>query len=251
MAIDLEDKSQNSNTLTNIGATESATTPFVASTIAVDLEEDESDYLTAADSASLSITGDLTLECWFKPESLVGGRYTLVSKWKAQSDDRSYTFHLDGAQGLGLQWSSNGAGATITGSVTDAAIFSSVPTPYVHLAGALDVSAQEVIFYVDGSPVASTDNKQGSTSIDDNASLFSIGSSFDASGNPVFFSDGLVDEVRIWNDIRTAQEISDNYQIQLAGDEAGLVAYYPFEVLGAPPAPSGIPSYKSLLGVGR
>ena len=38
--------------------------------------------------------------------------------------------------------------------------------------------------------------------------------------------DGLIDEVRIWNDKRTSTEISNNYQTQLNGNEAGLVAYW-------------------------
>lgn len=37
---------------------------------------------------------------------------------------------------------------------------------------------------------------------------------------------GEIDEVRFWNDKRTASEIADNMFIELNGDEAGLVAYY-------------------------
>ena len=39
---------------------------------------------------------------------------------------------------------------------------------------------------------------------------------------------GLIDEVRFWSDVRTAQEISDNYQKELDGDEANLVSYWKF-----------------------
>ena len=37
---------------------------------------------------------------------------------------------------------------------------------------------------------------------------------------------GELDEVRIWNDKRTATEIADNMFLELSGDEPGLVAYY-------------------------
>ncbi len=37
---------------------------------------------------------------------------------------------------------------------------------------------------------------------------------------------GQIDEVRIWNDARTAEEIQDEMNNTLAGNEAGLVAYY-------------------------
>jgi len=38
-----------------------------------------------------------------------------------------------------------------------------------------------------------------------------------------------MDEVRIWNDVRTATEISQNYKGVLTGSEANLVAYYKFD----------------------
>ncbi len=37
-----------------------------------------------------------------------------------------------------------------------------------------------------------------------------------------------IDEVRIWNTVRTAQEIEANYKKQLIGNEAGLLSYYQF-----------------------
>ena len=37
---------------------------------------------------------------------------------------------------------------------------------------------------------------------------------------------GRLDEVRIWNDVRTAAEIADNKDDELVGNESGLVAYY-------------------------
>jgi hypothetical protein len=58
-------------------------------------------YATGADSASLSITGDITLEGNFKIESLpaAAASYTLMSKWNGDSDERSYSFDLVAASG--------------------------------------------------------------------------------------------------------------------------------------------------------
>ncbi|MFZ4769751.1 MAG: LamG-like jellyroll fold domain-containing protein, partial [Ferruginibacter sp.] len=39
---------------------------------------------------------------------------------------------------------------------------------------------------------------------------------------------GLMDELRIWNTVRTAEEISNNKNCELTGDEPGLLAYYNF-----------------------
>jgi hypothetical protein len=40
------------------------------------------------------------------------------------------------------------------------------------------------------------------------------------------YLNGSLDDIRIWNDVRTAQEIADNKDHELTGSEAGLVAYY-------------------------
>lgn len=40
---------------------------------------------------------------------------------------------------------------------------------------------------------------------------------------------GLFDEIRIWNTARTNQQIEENKNVVLNGDEAGLVAYYNFD----------------------
>ena len=37
---------------------------------------------------------------------------------------------------------------------------------------------------------------------------------------------GMIDEVRIWDDVRTLAEIQANMHIDLAGSESNLVAYY-------------------------
>lgn len=65
-------------------------------TKSLDLEASSSQYAWAADSASLSITGSLSLECWIKPESLPtsGNQMTLMSKWTENGNQRSYKLFL-------------------------------------------------------------------------------------------------------------------------------------------------------------
>jgi hypothetical protein len=50
---------------------------------------------------------------------------------------------------------------------------------------------------------------------------------FSAPGSSPWF--GLIDEVRIWNVVRTGAEIAANRNCILTGDEPGLVAYYDFD----------------------
>ena len=49
---------------------------------------------------------------------------------------------------------------------------------------------------------------------------------WDAAGN---LAAGQIDEVRIWNSVRTQDEIRDNMMTTLTGNETGLVAYYRFD----------------------
>jgi len=41
-----------------------------------------------------------------------------------------------------------------------------------------------------------------------------------------FYTDAIIDEVRVWNTARTQQEIQENMNKELTGSETGLVAYY-------------------------
>jgi probable HAF family extracellular repeat protein len=43
------------------------------------------------------------------------------------------------------------------------------------------------------------------------------------------FFNGSLDEVRVWNTTRTAEQIAANYTQRLNGDETGLVVYFPFD----------------------
>lgn len=58
-------------------------------------------YLTGADSGSLSVTGNITLETYFKANTLptVGNSMTLIGKWDESGATRSYKLDLFGVSG--------------------------------------------------------------------------------------------------------------------------------------------------------
>jgi len=91
-------------------------------TKSIDFEASSSMHASRADTASLSITGDLTLETYIKPESLPtsGNTMTLMSKWDENTDIRS--FKLD----IGTVSNSFGDGSdgalTISSNTTEAPI---------------------------------------------------------------------------------------------------------------------------------
>jgi hypothetical protein len=90
---------------------------------------------------------------------------------------------------------------------------------WVHLAGTYD--GTDIKVYVNGT-LAGTTNHPGTTSgiSELHFCRFMVGSSF---------LDGAIDEVRIWNIVRTEQEISATKSVALNGNETGLVGYYQFE----------------------
>jgi hypothetical protein len=47
--------------------------------------------------------------------------------------------------------------------------------------------------------------------------------------NPLWHFNGWIDEVRIWDVARTQQQIADNMNQPLNGNEPGLIAYWPFD----------------------
>ena len=224
MALLLTDQTANGNTLTNNGAAETADTPFAASTAAADLESSESDNLSAADSASLSLVGDFTFECWVKWESLPasGSFMAFLGKWQVATN-KSYSFKLKNTSGTySLQIEISG-----DGSISEV-LNKNITTPtlgtYYHYAVSWVSGASPLAtYYIDGV-------SQGTTAGTTVTAIFNTAISFligveETTG----YLDGIIDEVRIWNVVRTATQIADNRSIELIGNETGLQAYWPFD----------------------
>jgi hypothetical protein len=224
------DETVNGNKLTNtIIRSWTTDRPFTASSRAARSMAATGQYLTAADSSSLSITGALTVEGWVKFDTLPssGNHSTLVSKFLDTGDQRSYTTSLKNNSGtyqLRAAYSTDG-----TSQAANEAVVSWTPSTgtWYHVAFVFDVSNSQVLFYVDGTQQGSTQTGPTGTSIYNSTADLRIGA--DNSGDQRL--DGKIDDVRIWNTVRTGTEISNNKSVELIGSESGLAAYFPFEVL--------------------
>lgn len=69
------------------------------------------DYIEVADSDSLSMTGNLTIEAWVKRER-IGGEQTIVAKWDASAGKTSYRLWFDVDNELNFTVSNNTYTAT-------------------------------------------------------------------------------------------------------------------------------------------
>ena len=200
----------------------------MANTKSTDLESGSSQYwsITDGDQTGLDITGDITIECWIKLESIGADVKVIASKWSGNTDtnisyDIEYHESLDK---ITFNFSPNGTGASQENLYSDVVNFTT--GVWYHIAVTFDASTSTAIFYIDGSSVNS--DTGSATSIYNGTAPFVVGARLNNGSSVIKFFDGLIDEVRVWNDIRTTSEISDNYQTELAGTETGLAGYWKF-----------------------
>jgi hypothetical protein len=92
-----------------------------------------------------------------------------------------------------------------------------------HVAVVYNEASNSMKFYKNG--VAFTN--PSSIGIPVSAQKFAIGSSQQAGPNQFF--QGKISDVRVWNYERTQAQIQGSMNTELTGEEAGLVAYYPFK----------------------
>jgi hypothetical protein len=89
---------------------------------------------------------------------------------------------------------------------------------------AWDASASTAYFYQNGNLLGT---KVGAlTAIHNNTSIFGLATFVSSGAANTDFYDGLMDDVRVWSDLRTASEISFYNTEVLTGSEGNLVAYY-------------------------
>lgn len=179
----------------------------------LDLELSSSQYAYCADNTALSITGDISIEAWIKPES-IPSTHAIAGKWNTTGNQMSYELTI--APGL-LQFLYSGDGTNINRYQYNRSIPLGV---WSHLAISVDVSAKTVTFYVNGVGYSGSLVSGGDqSSIYNSSASFLIGA---RDGGSLPF-DGLVNNVRIWSDIRTKQEIQDNMYSVLTGTLNNLV----------------------------
>jgi hypothetical protein len=173
------------------------------------------DYLSTDETDYNFTTEDFTIEMWVKPDvnssfyeqHLVSNEWFLVHGY--------CVFMLEGR----IYFRTNQSGVNqLTYSVVDAV----TPNVWQHIA--VTRSGSNATIYVDGVDVTSVHG----THVDpitssDNFSLSRYG---DVNAYNYL---GEMDEVRIWNDVRTQTEIQDNMNVELIGSETNLVGYWPLD----------------------
>lgn len=82
------------------------------------------DYASTADTATLDITGDLSLRGLVRSADWASAAQAVVDKWTTVGDQRSYLLWVDSDGTLNLSWSTDGTAANVTTATAD-----TLPTP--------------------------------------------------------------------------------------------------------------------------
>ncbi|HYK96998.1 MAG TPA: LamG-like jellyroll fold domain-containing protein [Candidatus Acidoferrales bacterium] len=179
-------------------------------------------YAEAANATKLNVTGDWTLESWFKDENLFTGynhdAFYIVMKGNTDANGEAPYF-------MGIAWNTVFAGERTnwTNFSLSAPIGALVPATWHHLAATMVSSTRTLTLFLDGVQVAQ--GVLGGQSAIGNALPVEIGRNGNGSGA----FRGKVDDVRIWNVVRTPAQISANYAAELATAPAGLVGNWKFD----------------------
>ncbi|WP_189868180.1 LamG domain-containing protein [Streptomyces noursei] len=152
---------------------------------------------------SLQGGGRYTIEAWISPTAV--GRSILLSA--------GVSLRIDDMGKLCLSH---------IGSTAKAVSSLAVPVAdgYVHIAAVYD--GVKGMVYVDGKPGTSVALPR----VPGGMQRLLIGADSDAHGKPGAFFQGVIDEVRLWDRDRRAEELERDRSYRLIGDEPGLVGYY-------------------------
>jgi hypothetical protein len=188
-------------------------------THSLDLESGSSQYAAANDSASTSITGNMTIEAWVKFESFSSNTMTIVGKYHTGSGQQSYIFYYDGvANQIILGISSNG------GNVNFGIVAWTPNLGQWYHVSVVYTTAGTADFYVD--TVQQGAQQTGlNTSIFNSTEKMAIGAVGPNGGAGGFF-DGLIDEVRLWATNRSQANIAADWKQELVGNETNLNGYW-------------------------
>jgi len=162
------------------------------------LSFDGNDYVEVPDSSSLDITGSITVEGWIKLTSF-SPQATVAGKWKdiGGTSQRGYllTVATDGTPRFYVSTSGGNYPVAIGPQL-------SLDTWY-HLAGTWDGTTIKV--YVGTTPAS----KGQTGTIFSNDQPLLIGANDGWGGSSRKFTNGIVDEVRIWSNVLDATQLDD------------------------------------------
>jgi len=212
-------------------------------THAIHFDAESDHHLRVVDRPTgVDVVDTLTIEAWIYLDSLPATdvRYAIVVKADFNSVDNSYGFEIRNNGGViymdaRVEGTATGLASNDTRGWNWGAL---VPEVWYHVAFTYDINEANVAdrfhLYIDGSeelvqlPGAGSGSNGAIDSIRNTATPMIIGARI-GTGKMINQFNGDIDEVRIWNTVRSPTEIAESYNIELVGDETDLVGYWPLD----------------------
>ncbi len=175
------------------------------------------DYVNIGNSAALNVGNVLSLEAWVKPDTMT----TRQGIFSTAYTNSTGAFQLEIGIGSGgtNRVAVSGAGTWVA-QTNDNAIIPGMWNHIVYTRSGTGAGTHKI--YVNGQEMSLISD--ANYTFVNNTSNKIIGSG--TSGTQLF--KGQMDEVRLWNVALSAQQIRENANLPLSGNETGLVAYWQF-----------------------
>jgi hypothetical protein len=156
-----------------------------------------SEYLSIADNASLSMGNfGFAISCWAYLDS-VGVERTFVSKWKEDTNDREYWLGLSSGGQIEFRGSKSGTSLDASASATS---FGTAPTgTWFFVFAWFDPGDAKLKIQVDDN--ARNESVVMAGGFNDGAAEFRLGSIVNSGGSNASFMDGRLEEVTVWKTI--------------------------------------------------
>jgi uncharacterized repeat protein (TIGR02543 family) len=204
---------------TNYTSSDASTAGTVSTTAAyyLSLDRSTSKYGSRA-SKVIPETGNFTIEAWVSPNTFASNQAPVIFSQGAAGS----RFYAKLGSGSKLVVFREGGSAEIVCSN------SGIPTnTWTHIAV---VSSSNVLScFVNGisqTSVPSTPTTWGSTTL---GTGFYLGTYSADVNNALYFFPGQIDEVKVWSEARSQQQIQDNLEVVPAISASTLVAYFPLD----------------------
>jgi len=186
-------------------------------------------FAEAPDSPDLNVSGDWTVELWFKDEHPQGFNHdylTLLNKGDRQtSGDAPYTVSI-GFKAIQVATRSAFVDSAVRYDLRAGGVD---PSQWHHLAATYTAGSRVLAMYLDGTRVTEGQLNPGRA----NTLPVQIGRSGPSTGK---YFHGKVDDLRIWSVARSATDIAAHYQQQLTSPSPGLVANWKLDEPTGPTA---------------
>jgi len=205
------DQSTNGNDGSLVGDPTVASDSVVGEGLALD---GDGDVMQVAHDSSLQVqTSDFTLVAWVNTDSTTNQQGVISKKTDDGVGDDQLAYQITiggygGAGGSGTKRDPTFAYANGSSVVASSAGQQLSTNQWYHLAVTFEHSTSTVEWYIDGSEV-NTEQLSG-TPITNSQELF-LGNHYDSSGSSSYIFSGTLDEVRIYDDKKSASFISELY----------------------------------------